>query len=401
TKNTSKFKNDILNLYGKKQPKLVKYLTEAAEGNNIKLNKWLFAIKSNYKGIVPWLSKVKTEQGEKFVWLLSNIDNEGQMGVRAIINKAWPKIIKDKLYSTECKRPPYAVFLQNVVSSQWQNQQPIHHTENAPIFGRLGMFVETNALPHNKPLTPANNTDVNLSSDIEIFQNVISETGFTEDIDQKMPLSSDLFIARTEKILTIIKLCCTPETIKFYEQNVMPNKNIITKLHAEFHNHGHFLGPQSYTNKDKFEDSYEAIEEFRSCLIAGALTEHLDVEIEIILGLPLHIFFMRYIGYGFESLKKSEKDLASFREMEVGALFFNLLEREHGLEIINNKLHLNINKLPAIFKNEVQKIHDLETQYKSQGKTGLVEIAKYYRNYLQKDGAYTPQTCFHFLTTKF
>jgi len=399
--NPDKFQKEIIKHYGNSKSKLVRSLIEASEGNNLNLNKWLFSVHSTFKGVVPWLAKVKTEEGSKFVWLTGMVDSEGQGKVREIINKSWSRIINDSLYRTDCKRPPFTVFLHLIESSQWQNQQDISSTgENAPVFGRLGMFVETNALTHNKPLTPYSNNGVNLSSDIEIFQDTISENNFTEDIDQKMPLSSDLFMSRTEKILAILKACCTIETVEFYEKSVLPIANIITKLHAEFHNHGHFLGPQSYTNKDKFEESYEAIEEFRACLIAGAITEHLEVEEEIIFGLPLHIFFMRYMGYGFEAIEMDKNDEASMREMEVGALFYNLLEDKRGLEIVNGKLHIYFQKLPLIFKNEVNKIHQLEEQNKYKGKDGLKEIAHLYRSQLINGDRLNAKSFYFFLISK-
>ena len=379
--NFNTFSNKIKGFYGTDDATFIKILLKAVKGDNRELNDWIFNLPSTYDKILAWAGKVKTDGGEKITWLVGYIDTVGQTEVRKLLDDAWGAICENKLFFNPSKKPPYITYLTSIVSSEWQKNQDISSLLNTtPQFGRVGMFVESTALSHNKPLTPAHHEEVNMSSDIEIFQANYSKNAITEDSDWKMPLSSDFLIDKTKILFERVKHFCTKETISFYEKNVVPNANIITKLHTEIHNHGHFLGPFVYSQAEKNEESYEAIEEYRACLISSSVAEHLKIEKEIYFGLPVHIFLMRFLGYGLDYFLTKNEDIVSIREMEVGVLFFDLLEKKKGIEIIEGKLHINSVLFPDIYKQEVENIHSLEEKYKKSKKKGLNLIAKKYRD---------------------
>lgn len=394
------FSNQLSTFYKNENKELQIALVEAANGDNRLLNRWFFNLSSTHKDIVPWLGKVKTENGKKYTWLVGLIDTEGQNNVRTLLNNAWNSISKDELFYNPKKRPPFINYMKSIISSDWQANQSIPiEQENVPQFGRVGMFVESTALPHNRPLTPDNHRGVNMSSDIEIFQDNFGGNEITNDIDWKMPLSSDFLENKTLEIFQRIKSLCSSSTIKFYEENVLSNIELITKLHTEIHNYGHFVGPSIYSQEEKHVESYEAIEEFRACAITGAFIQHLDVTKSIYLGLPVHVFFMRYLGYGYDSFLKGKFDLVNVREMEVGALFYHSLGTGKAARVLDNKLDIIPELFPIVYKNEVKKIHNLEVKYKQMGKEGLKLIAGLYRARIYEDSKYSIKDFYNSLHT--
>lgn len=390
SKDIVRFKTEISSFYGSENEELQTALIKASEGDNRELNHWFFNLPSSYSEVVPWLGKVKTDDGKKFTWLVGLVDNFGQGKIRDLLNNAWEDIRSDELFCNPSKRPPFISYMKSIISSEWQANQTIpSEQENAPQFGRVGMFVESTALPHNRPLTPDNHVGVVMSSDIEIFQDNFEGNEITEDIDWKMPLSSDFLENKTLEIFERVKALCSNSTIKFYEKNVLPNIELITKLHTEIHNYGHFVGPSVYSQEEKNVESYEAIEEFRACATTGAIVKHLDVDEDIYYGLPVHVFFMRYLGYGYDSFLKDKFDVVNIREMEVGALFYHTLGVGKAVRVKGNKLDLTTKLFPSIFQNAVKEIHKLEFEKKHEGKEGLKNIAKLYRERIYSNSKYT------------
>jgi len=361
--------------FGDANKKLTDFLIEAANGDNRNLNDYIFSMKPEIGQVIPWIGKVKTTTESKFAWLVGLIDYESQSKVRDLIDNAWSKIKLDKLFSSTYSKPPYITYIRSIACSQWQINQDVDSANSVVKFGRVGMFVESTALPHNKPLTPEHCQTENLSSDIEIFQSNFSNSNVTEDVEWKMPLSADFLSYKTAQIFERVKLYFTDEVIDFYEKNVLEKESIITKLHTELHNHGHFLGPYPYSQESKNIEEYEAIEEYRACLITSAVSHHLEINEQVYYGLPLHVFMMRYIGYGLDYFLTGNTDIVSVREMEVGVLFYNLLEQHGALKHVGSKIHIDIPALPDIYKKEIERIHQLESNIKEQNKIQLLEIA--------------------------
>lgn len=375
------FTNSINEIYDDNEKELKMALISGANGDNRLLNSWFFSVKENYSKSVPWLCQVKIRNDISYTWLVGEVDSIFQSKVRNIMDNVWRKISKENLMITPENQPPYISYMKNVVSSSWQNEQLLSVIEKStPQFGRIGMFVESTALPHNKPLTPMHHKGEVMSSDIEIFQIGENKNGITEDSEWKMPLSSDFLNKKTDEVFELVKGVCDDKTIKAYEKFVYNNKDLITKLHTEIHNQGHFIGPHSYSQKSKSLVEYESIEEFRACMMTGKLLPYMEVNEEIKIALPFHVFLMRFLGYGLQTYLKKERGVVEIREMEVAALFYRLMERNNIISNVGGKICIDFSRIGEVFAKEVDYIHSMEENLEIGNLIGLRNISKKIKN---------------------
>jgi hypothetical protein len=389
TSNVEDFSNEIAEFYPTPaDEELINSLNIAVtEGDSSRLNNWLYSLPSNFSGLIPWIGKVKTNTGEKFVWMIGVIDSKYQSMTRKLIDAAWEEVSKFDFIKNDFKRPPFLVYINPIVSSDWQKSKDKYSdfVGKTPKFGRGNMFVEANALSHTYPLTPAKSESLNLSSDIAIFQVNYSGDYEIEDIDQKIPLNSTYLANKAKSLFKKIKENCSKDVADFYSNEVMPNIKLISKLHAELHNYGHFVGPWGYTKQEKHLEEYEAIEEFRACLVPCAIGENLDISPTLNKALSLHVFLSRYLEYGFNSYKRNDGEASSLREMEVGNLFYWVAQNNNLITFVQNgKIDIDIKKLPFVLKTELVQLHNKEKVEKLNGIEGLLNIANEYRDNIYK-----------------
>ena len=102
--------------------------------------------------------------------------------------------------------------------------------------------------------------------------------------------------------------------IEYCSKNIFGKTLLLNGLHMELHNRGHFSGCWPFDN-EKSQPVYEAVEEFRACLVAGSIGQILLDDKNLSLALCVTIVLNRLLIYGFEVyLLADEKKLFQMLE---------------------------------------------------------------------------------------
>ena len=333
------------------QASLYHVLKNTAEGNPDSMNEWLFSLPPNYTGVIGWLAKVQYLQTERFVWMVGVIDDETAL-VRDFINNNWYKANANPLLACP-RKPPFLLYLKPSAQSTWQQNLPQSNEE------KIG--------------------------DFSMFQVDYKGEKLRDDIDQLMAMNSIFLCNQVYQIFEAMKMSCSEELLEYFEKNVLPKVGLLSKLHTELHNYGHFIGAFPYDNKTKNCDEYEAVEEYKACLVAIELVSTLSDDLDLVNSFALLVVCTRIFGYGLRSYLVPEKTVQLVREISVGLFFFEQL-KNNGVLKFDKKISIEIPSIRLSTKKLVQEIDASEAQAKENGNQILVDYAVhlYSRSYPNK-----------------
>lgn len=322
------------------QQTLYQALVQSANGDPDCMNDWLFSLPPDYSNEIGWLAKVSYQNQDKFVWMVGNIDLETK-NVRSFIEGYWDKTISNRLLSCP-RKPPYLLYLNTTLQSQWQQQLP-----------------------------PSNEEKV---GDFSIFQVDYKGEKLRDDIDQLMAMNSDFLVSQVFHTFEMMKQTCDSQTLDYFEQHVLPNAGFLSKLHTELHNYGHFMGSFPYTNNDKDCEEYEAVEEFKACCVAIEAMQTMGDDSNLISAFALLVVCTRIFGYGLRAYLIEEKTSQLVREISVAVFFFETLKNA-GVITCGSNLGFSISKIICAISDKVQEIDEVESIAKKEGVKTLVNYA--------------------------
>lgn len=327
------------------QQQLYHVLIKVLDGDQDCMNEWMFSLPINWNGVIVWLAKIYSMNEPRFVWMVGILDPETEK-LRRLIKDAESSIKSDTLL-TSPTLPPFLLYVHPIATSTWQT------TEELPDF---------------------DGQDV---SDYSVYQVPYTGDKPREDIDQLMPMNS-MFLARQTSLTRLnMNTVCDLSLLNFFDRAIEPHSALLSKLHTELHNYGHFVGPWPY-DQSKNSAHYEAVEEFRACLAAVAMISHLNISEEMKDAFALLVVCTRIFCLGLiEFLNpEEEKTRQSIREISVAVFFFEYLVKSGTTVVVDGLFGINISKLRPSLRSVLEEIHFGETiSLNKVGQTGLEEMA--------------------------
>ena len=293
---TSGFTLDLLSKLsnlGQTNPKLYAAISSCVL-NGTQMNTYLFTLPVENRTPVVWLGKTSG----KFVWMTGYV-NQDTAAVRELIENNLDRIQTNPL--TTCPQlPPYLLYVDVFAQSQWQQK--------------------------------ANSSTNGKVSDFSIFQVEVNDEEI-QDIEQQMVMSADFLTGSVTTTFRVVSQYCDIQTRRDFQKLVLPKASLLSKLHTELHNIGHFMGAFPYTKPEKDSDNYEAIEEYKACLSAVVALAQMEISAEIQTAFALLVVCTRIFNYGYRSHYTADKTVQIIREITVGVLFFELLKRHEVLHL--------------------------------------------------------------------
>ncbi|NJL97275.1 hypothetical protein HC864_05770 [Candidatus Gracilibacteria bacterium] len=307
------------------QQSLYHALLQSANGDPDSMNDWLFRLPPDYPNDLGWLAKVTYQSEDRFVWMVGRVDPETKH-IRSFIENNWHKTLVNPLLDCP-KKPPYLLYLNTTLQSQWQQQ-----------------------------LLPSKEEKV---GDFSIFQVDYNGENVRDDIDQLMAMNNDFLISQVFHTFDMMKQICDAEALDCFDKQVLSNASFLSKLHTELHNYGHFMGSFPYTKPDKDCDEYEAVEEFKACCMAIEAMRTMCDDTDLVSAFALLVVCTRIFGYGLRAYLIEDKTSQLVREISVAVFFFETLKHA-GVLTLDSRLSLDIPKISDAISNKVQEIDTVE-----------------------------------------
>lgn len=288
--------------------------------SGVQMNSFLFTLPVTENRVIAWMAKT---QGQ-YVWMTSMISEEVAT-IRNIIQNNIATL-KQNILTNFSELPPNLLYVNVFAQSKWQ--QNLNDSFDSKV------------------------------SDFSIFQ-VQSEEDKIRDIDQLMIINSDFLINQCQYTREIMEKYCSSETLLDYDKLVLSHASLLTKLHTELHNIGHFMGAFPYETKTKNNSNYEAIEEFKACLTAIEIINQTGVDKKYKDGLSLLIICTRIFNYGYRSHFAKHKNKQIVREITVGVLFFELMKKYSVIEM-SRKITIHTENIMKVTQEELERLYELE-----------------------------------------
>ena len=310
-----------------------------AISNSDAVNSWFFQVPVTYNKPLIWLSSVKNTETLRFVWSIGYIHP---------VTKTIQDLIKPNLNLIEQipllqapKSPPFLVYFNPVKSSTWQMSPDLPLIEDI--------------------------------SELNIFQVGYDGDNTKQDVDQTLIMNVKFLEEQGAKLQQRVLDFGSQDLIAFCEEFIFSQLNLLTALHVEVHNWGHFLGyfPLS---ENKNLASYESVEEYRACLVGGLFGIQL-FQPDLSLALCLVIALNRILIYGFEPYLRADEDktFQDVREITVAVLFYQFLLDDGVLTLESGKLDIDTSKLISSFTRLGFAIQEMEQNANSKA----LELEKY------------------------
>jgi hypothetical protein len=320
--------------------KLERSICEAVKGDNRQLNAWLFSEGMKAGQIIAWIAPVKFGHS-KYVWMI------GHQTISAIMVHKWFTGSREALSSD-------ALLKQKLVSP--------------PL-----LFVEPVAV------SKVTKSDLGHQDEFAIFQ-----TGYADapaevnDLEQRMVINTTYAVSkRKEALLRLVQIVDDPNhpVIECLAQNL----ELFSVLHNEGHNQGHFVG--EWPHEDVIKKNcimYEAVEEFRACLAAVLLAEHLPISDLQKEAFALSVFVVRFLGFGYEAYHLKSHRRETVREVTVGLMFFEWLVINNVVTPNSKGLSINYSNLRESLRNAFIRISDAEARVTERSQAELKQIAVFW-----------------------
>jgi hypothetical protein len=171
-----------------------------------------------------------------------------------------------------------------------------------------------------------------------------------------------------------MKKTCSIELLDYFKINVLSQIGLLTKFHTELHNYGHFVGAFPYEKPAKDCDPYEAVEEFKACLMAILLMAEMSDDINLVESFALLVVCTRIFGYGLRSFLVEEKTSELVREISVGVFFFETLKKANTLTL-NSSVQIDISQIIPSVRDMATTIYKVEEKAKVEGIDHLVDFS--------------------------
>lgn len=272
---------------------IVSTLISAIGGDNRPINNWLFTHRHEANTPLVWLAPTAYENRTHYAWMIGYRSQLAE-DVEQRFAKASKMTVTDPLL-LETSVPSPLLFVDPVEVSQKATANPTNEVD----YDEFAIF-QTN------------------------YKGTKTEVS---DLEQRMVMNTKYLISYREKTLRRAKLLLdSDETL----DSISTNIELLALLHTEGHNRGHFLGPWPLDKQKKIV-LYEALEEFRACLVAIKLGEHLGLTRQEQDALAVSAFFTRFLGYGYDAYCLPEQRRRTTREITVGLMFFQTLIRKEAI----------------------------------------------------------------------
>jgi hypothetical protein len=270
-------------------PKTKAALIRALHGDNRPLNSLLYRAGESPESNLIWVAPIKAEI-PRYVWMLGKTN---RLSVRV---HGWFNLVREALRSD-------SLLQQHLISP--------------PL-----LFVDATAI------SSVTLNELQGEDEFAIFQ-----TGYEEapdevsDLDQRMVMNMKYSITKRTVAQERMERLFDPESalVKCCRENL----ELFAILHNEGHNQGHFVG--SWPHEDvvkKHTVLYEAVEEFRACVAAVLLAQHLPLTKLQKQAFALSVFATRCLGFGYDAYFLSEQRRETAREIAVGLFFLEWLVKE-------------------------------------------------------------------------
>ncbi len=327
-------------------------LVQAVLGDNRPLNQWLFSQTSGRDTPIAWITPVATDEGKKHAWMIGECSELMSEVENRFIAAQKHAATDNLLLQRDIPRP--LLFMRPLIVSEFDGRS-----------------------------SPGAN-------EFTIFQTHETVSGAEpEDFRQCMAVNCDYLTASRRTALTRARKIITNQEILDRIDASLP---LFSLIHSEGHNQGHFLGPWPY-HQNKHCILAESLEEFRACLGAIRLAEHLGLSETETNDFALSVFILRFFGSGFEAfcLRQQQRDTA--REISVGLMFFETL-------LICNAIHISGNRIvvPSVtyfrhcLVDTLKEIHDAEKSARKGGIESLRALATHWYTIAFPKQTYSPQT---------
>ena len=315
-------------------------LQQAVLGDNRPLNAWLFKEGAYPNTPLVWIAPIRA-RNPRYVWMV------GHANSTAHSVHTWFTNVRD---ATK------ADFL-------------LRQTSISPPL----LFVD----PYK--VSTATTREAGQEDEFAIFQTGYEKTvDEVSDLDQRMVINVQHSIAkRRQAIMRLRKVLRNNDTIaNLLDENI----ELYAILHNEGHNQGHFVG--AWPHEDVIKKNtvlYESVEEFRACVAAVLLAEHLPLSENLKDGFALSVFMTRFFGFGFDAygLKVQKRETA--REVTVGIFFFEFLLANKVISIEKGAdticLNIDLSRLRPAFTLAFRQLFEEESAAERTG-AGLRSIAE-------------------------
>ncbi len=282
------------------EPALSQVLQVAVQGDNRPLNTWLFAQGSLPASPLAWIAPLGTTP-PNYVWMVGRT-SEVAATMHAWFAGAREATAKDHLLGQTLISPPL-------------------------------LFV--NPTEVSKTTTG----DTGLEDEFAIFQ-VGYKNAATEvsDLEQRMVINANHATMKRRAALHRLRHLCGAESDML--DTIESNLELFALLHNEGHNQGHFVG--AWPHDEVFKKKailYEAVEEFRACLAAILLCEHLPLRESEKDAFAVSVFMTRFLGFGYEAHLLPTQRRETVREITVGLFFFEWLLQGHVISVRTSGEH--------------------------------------------------------------
>ncbi|MEK7063782.1 MAG: hypothetical protein AAB955_03800 [Patescibacteria group bacterium] len=301
-------------------------LLDSIQGDNRKMNKWLFSLPADYAKEIHWMVPVKWEGKRMFAWMIGR-QSDKTSKVRDLFDLA----------AKGCEADPLLI----------QKSVPL------PL-----LFIWPREVTKFDGWEYRKDTDKN---EFAIFQTgydaVVEE--YT-DFDQRMALNMQYLTDFRLAALKRLELLTGPQQ---YIDSLRSDIDFFAMLHTEGHNRAHFVGPWPL-DSEKVCIAHELVEECRSCLGAIAMAEHMPLTEEQRDNLAVSIFTTRFFGYAYGAYKTEKKLREEVRETMVGLMFFMRGIESGAVSWDGKTLKIDPRKLRKALLAMLKEQHEAEARIK-------------------------------------
>ncbi len=196
------------------------------------------------------------------------------------------------------------------------------------------------------------------------------------DHQQRMVINATYATKKREQAFGNLLASVTEYTSPVIDE-LRNNLSLYGILHNEGHNRGHFVG--AWAHEDSIKKNcpmYGAVEEFRACIGAIVLAEHLPLTELQKDAFALSVFMSRFFGFGYEAYLLSEHRRETVREITVGLMFFEWLVQEGVIREYGDYLRINYPEVRPALIRAFSLIYEQEANVENRDFEALKKIAR-------------------------
>lgn len=323
-------------------------LMAAVQGDNRELNDLLFSRESDVT-CLAWIAPTKQN---KYVWMVGH-ENQTSIRVHKWFSNARKQLSSDPLLKQEQITPSL-------------------------------LFVDTHEISRT-------GTDVmGYEDEFAIFQVGYKDSPIeVSDLEQRMIINTSL--ATRKRLEALSRLTSITEFDRDNEDCFRDSAEVFAVLHNEGHNQGHFVGAWPFDEHAKKASLiYEAVEEFKACLSTIVMAEHLplsDLQRDLY---ATSVFITRFLCFGFEAFCLRSQRRETAREIAVGLMFFEWLQKKEAITLLTNgKIALQVDRIRKTLIDAYRKINDAEEAIADRNLDELSILALEWYGFAFPDGEYS------------